>query len=173
MKDNAARRSVKRLALARYMADLWLTRVILKLQGEPRYLLRGTCNGCGGCCETPMIHTHAVLFHLRSVRWLTLTWHRLVNGFELISENRRGYTYTFRCTHWEPETKRCDSYASRPGMCRDYPRNLLYAAYPRFLDSCGHYAVDKQADVLRESLAECDLPPEKLAELERKLHIRE
>ena len=89
MKDCAARKLIKRLALARYMTDLRLTRIILKLQGEPRYFLRGSCNGCGGCCETPMVHTHAVLFHLRSVRWLTLLWHRVVNGFELIEENRR------------------------------------------------------------------------------------
>jgi hypothetical protein len=33
-----------------------------------------------------MIQTNAIFFRLRTTRWLILTWHRLVNGFEFIRD---------------------------------------------------------------------------------------
>ena len=58
-------------------------------------------------------------------------------------------------------------------MCRDYPRLLLYSANPRFLEGCGYYALDKRAKRLRESLEREGVAPEKIAELESSLHLRE
>jgi len=173
MKDGPLRRVIKRLALLRYIGDLWVTRLVLKAQGEPRYRLTGACNGCGRCCETPVIPVSRPVFFLRSLRWLTLTWHRLVNGFEYTGEDRRLKLFVFRCTHYDPVTKQCDSYDSRPGMCRDYPRNLAYSALPEFLPECGYSAVYKKSEQLRQALAKANLPPEKFEELVRKLHLKE
>ncbi|QRK12177.1 YkgJ family cysteine cluster protein [Archangium violaceum] len=173
MRDGLIRRAIKRLALIRYTIDLSLTRLVLRAQGEPRYRLTGACNGCGRCCETPVIAVSRPVFHLRSLRWLTLTWHRLVNGFEYVSEDRRHKLFVFRCTHYDPVTKQCDSYDSRPGMCRDYPRNLAYSALPEFLPECGYSAVYKKGEQLRQALEKANLPPEKYEELVRKLYLEE
>jgi Fe-S-cluster containining protein len=173
MRDGPIRRAVKRLALVRYTIDLAFTRLLLRARGEPRYRLTGACNGCGRCCETPVISVSRPVFLLRSLRWLTLTWHRVVNGFEYVSEDRRGRLFVFRCTHYDAVTKQCDSYDSRPGMCRDYPRNLMYSALPEFLPECGHSAVYKKGGQLRMALLKANLPPEKYEELVRKLHLKE
>ncbi|KFE67603.1 YkgJ family cysteine cluster protein [Hyalangium minutum] len=173
MRDGPFRRLIKKIARVRYTIDLGFTRWVLRRQGEPRYRLAGSCNGCGKCCESPMIPVSWPVFRLRSLRWLALTWHRVINGFEFISEVRRQKVFIFRCTHYDPVTKQCDSYDSRPGMCRDYPRNLLYAALPEFLPECGYSAVYKKAEGLRKSLERANLPPEKLQEMLKKLHLED
>lgn len=170
MKDGLLRRCIKRVAVVRYYIDLSATRLILRFKGEPGYELRGHCNGCGCCCDTPMIPAFAPVFYLKSLRWLFLTWHRVVNGFELLKELRTERIFVFRCTHLDPDTRQCDSYSSRPGMCRDYPRVLLYGPNPKFLPQCTYYPVAVNADLIRESLRDLDLPPEKIAELEEKFN---
>ncbi|HLL53452.1 MAG TPA: YkgJ family cysteine cluster protein [Myxococcaceae bacterium] len=173
MKDGPIRRVIKRLALLRYAIDLRVTRLVLRTRGEPHYKLAGSCNGCGKCCETPVVQASRPVFRVRSLRWLALWWHRVVNGFELINEDPRFKLFVFRCTHYDPVTKLCDSYDSRPGMCRDYPRNLLYSPLPEFPAECGFYAVYKKAAQLRQSLEQANLPPEKLQQLVEKLRLKE
>lgn len=173
MKDGLIRRSIKRVALIRYRVDLWVARAVRRRVQPPRYRLAGECNGCGACCETPMIQTNAVFFRLRTARWLILTWHRVVNGFEFIRNDPKSRAIVFRCTHYDPVTKHCDSYDSRPGMCRDYPTNLLDGGYPQFPSECSHYAIDNNAERFNSVLDKLDLPPEKLEELKKRLHTRE
>jgi Fe-S-cluster containining protein len=120
-----------------------------------------------------MIRVPAPLFYLRSLRLLFLWWQRSVNGFERLAEDRRGRTFVFRCTHFDPITRLCDSYASRPGMCRDYPRVLLDGPAPEFLPGCTHRAVDPGAASFREALDELDLDPDVRARVEERLHLRE
>ena len=105
------------------------------------------------------------------LRALALWWQRLVNGFELVSSDPRFRTVTFRCTHYDPVTKQCDSYDSRPLICRDYPVNLTHEASPVLFDECSYRIVDVKAEALRDALARTTLSEEKRAELERKLHL--
>jgi Fe-S-cluster containining protein len=173
MKDNFSRRIIKRVARWRYETDLSFTRWLMEKRGDgPDFELKGQCNGCGGCCTTPMIRVHTVIFFARSTRWLLLAWHRVVNGFEFIDESRRDRTFIFRCTHYDPKTRLCDSYDSRPGMCRDYPRNLLYSCNPTFLQECSHYAESKNARRIRQSLEDLGLSEEEREALAARLHAR-
>lgn len=171
MRDGPVRGSIKLLALACYRIDLSVTRGLLWLRGEPFFDLRGSCNGCGLCCETPAIQVHPLLFHFKHLRTLLCAWHRRVNGLVFLAEDRTTHTFVFRCTHWDRETRGCDSYRFRPGMCRDYPRALLYSAHPEFFDSCGFWPVLKRAKCLNEELENLGLPPEKLHEVQRKLFL--
>jgi Fe-S-cluster containining protein len=159
------------MALCRYMVDLGFTRLVLRLKGEPSYELKGSCCGCGGCCTTPMIHTIAPVFYLKSLRALFLKWHRVVNGFELLEERRIERTFVFKCTHYDPETKQCDSYSSRPGMCRDYPKNVIYYPRPEFIEGCSYKAIAKDADDIEQTLAELDLPPDKLEKVRKEFFL--
>ena len=171
MKDGKLIRSVKFLALCRYCFDLRFTRMIAYFHGDPRYRLCGECANCGKCCRTPMIHVSAFFFYFKTLRALFLNWHRIVNGFVLIEERRKERTFVFECTHYDPVTKSCDSYSSRPGMCRDYPRNLLYQPNPTFIDGCTYKAVVKDAASIEESLSELDLPPDKLAKVRKAFYL--
>lgn len=173
MKDGPVRAAVKALALACFSFDLALSRGLGRLRRPPDFRLGGACQGCGACCETPMIRTHFAVFALRSLRWCFLAWQRHVNRFELVAADRASRTWTFRCHHFDPVSRRCDSYGTRPGMCRDYPRALLASSDPQLLPGCGFRAVARNAAALRASLATADLPAERRAELERRLHVRD
>lgn len=172
MKDGPTRRFIKRLARWRYQLDLGFTRQIQRWRGEgPLYELRGHCTGCGACCETPSIQVSRLAYHLKTVRWLFLAWHRHINGFELVAKDRLQHTFIFRCTHYDPATGQCDSYDSRPGICRDYPRNLIDDPNPVFLDRCGYYPYARNADLIRDSFADLGLSPEQQAKLEAQFRI--
>ena len=135
------------------------------------FRLAGSCLHCGKCCETPVIQVYPALYFFKSIRWALKTWHSLINGFDLIAEDRRAKCLVFRCTHLDPQTRRCDSYDSRPGLCSDYPRNQLDFANPEFLEGCGFQAVLKTSDALCASLDALDLPPEKLDALKQNLNL--
>ncbi len=173
MKDGLIRKAIKRIALLRYQADLAATRYFLKKKGKPIYELRGACKLCARCCESPSIRVSIVFFYFKSLRFLLLKWHSVINGFVYKSENRQLRMIAFRCTHFDPQTRMCDSYDSRPGMCRDYPRNLIYSTNPQFFRQCGYYATHPNAKKFSQSLDKLNLSPQKLEELKKNLHIKE
>lgn len=173
MKDDWLRRKVKLLARCQFAADLAVTRLFRRIRGNIPYRLAGACTRCGACCETPAIQVHRILYHSDIFRRTFLRWQHVVNGFELIEEDRVDHTFVFRCTHYDPETRCCDSYGSRPGMCRDYPRFLLEGANPVFLETCGFRPLLHNADRLRDALANLDLTPEQREKLDKGLKIGE
>ncbi|MEQ8822507.1 MAG: YkgJ family cysteine cluster protein [Sumerlaeia bacterium] len=170
MRDNLPRRFLKAIARAVFFADSRLTRVIRRARGERPHRLRGDCRLCAKCCESPTIQTNALVLRNGLVKRLWLGWHRRVNGFELIRQAPEHRAFVFRCTHFDEETRRCDSYGSRPGMCRDYPRALLWEPEPPFLPGCGYRSVGPNAQKVADMIdSEADLTPEKREELKRKL----
>lgn len=173
MRDGLFLKCFKTIVLIRFHVDRYLTRRYLHLKGEPLYRLGGHCNQCGACCETPAVQVHRGVFLSRSATWLIKWWHWKINGFRLIEKDRKNRVFIFKCTHFDPETKQCDSYNSRPGMCRDYPRPLLFSTNPEFFKQCGHYPVRKSAGSFRQSIENLDFPDDKKQELIRKLHLRE
>ncbi|MBX3730924.1 MAG: YkgJ family cysteine cluster protein [Candidatus Sumerlaeia bacterium] len=173
MKDGPVRILLKRFALACFLVDLHGTRLLRRMAGRRPYRLGGQCRLCAQCCESPMIQTGPFIANGRLLRRLFLAWHRRVNGFELLEHDRLRRTFVFRCTHFDPATRRCDSYAHRPGMCRDYPRLLLWEPTPPFLPGCGYRAISPNARRVAELLDAEDLPPETREELKRRLHAKD
>jgi uncharacterized protein len=172
MRDGPWRRGVKALARWRYAADLAVTRRLRAARGETEpYELHGACTACGACCESPAIQVWPPLLRLRSARLVLRLWHRWVNGFEQIGMDRKHGVLIFHCTHYDPQSKRCDSYESRPGMCRDYPVNLLDEPRPQFLPPCTLYALHRDHDQRRAELDELELSPEKRRKVEREFYV--
>jgi Fe-S-cluster containining protein len=171
MRDGPLRVAAKALALIRFEVDLWLTRAIRRFRGEPSFTLGGHCRACGFCCQTPEIRPHPVVYHLPALRWLFLLWQEKVNRFELLEVRRKERVFRFRCTHYDPDSRLCDSYRSRPGMCRDYPRLLLYSTNPQLHRECGYVAVHRRADQLKQALSTVELDDQQRQELERNLHL--
>ncbi|MGV3624666.1 MAG: YkgJ family cysteine cluster protein [Archangium sp.] len=169
MRDGAVRQFVKWLARTVKSFDLFFTR---RLATPPRYRLLGSCNGCGKCCESPSIPVSRFTWHVPTARRVFLWWQRVVNGFELKAADPRFRVFVFHCTHVDVTTKQCDSYDSRPLMCRDYPKNLTFEAVPSLFPECSYVVQDKNADSLRDALINAGVTGEKLAEAEDKLFLR-
>jgi Fe-S-cluster containining protein len=93
------------------------------------------------------------------------------SGFSLTGHDFANRVFVFRCTHFDPETRRCDSYQSRPGMCRDYPRLLLWQPRPEFLPGCGYRALPPNAARLRAAVEQAEISDEQRERLRRGLGL--
>ena len=169
MKDGLIRRGVKRFGLGVYYVRLYLHRSHVDI----RYELGGECGRCAKCCEQPGIQVGKLGWYLPFVRWVFLWWHKKVNGFELIEARREDKAFIFTCSHFDEDTRSCDSYDSRPGMCRDYPRVQLEQANPEFLDGCGYKALARNRDDLVQILENQSLTSEQMAKLKKGLYLEE
>jgi uncharacterized protein len=173
MTDDVLRRVAKGAALGLFRVNLWSARGWARLRGQRPYALGGACGACARCCEEPSIRANAAVWYLPTLRSSFLWWQEKVNGFVLVRREPRQKVFVFRCSHFDASTRRCDSYRTRPGMCRDYPRGLLQQPRPEFLEGCGYRAVDPAAKRLLRVLEARDLPPEQLEKLKTRLYLRD
>jgi hypothetical protein len=102
---------------------------------------------------------------------LFLAWQHHVNGFELARRDEEARTFVFRCSHFDAASRSCDSYESRPGMCRDYPRALLAQPDPEFFPQCGYRPVARNAARLVGELERRGIAPETVGEIKRRLRL--
>jgi len=171
MKDGPVRRALKRVALLNFDLSLSLHRALERRRGRIPHDLGGECRRCARCCEAPGIQVDWAVWYLPTLRRLVLWWQEQVNGFVLVDRDVAGRVFIFRCTHFDWATRSCDSYDSRPGMCRDYPRVLLHQANPQFLPGCGYRPVARNADALVRSLERASVTREQMARLKKDLHL--
>jgi hypothetical protein len=171
MRDGVWLRGVKGAARWHYGANLRLHRALLRARGERPWTLAGECRRCAACCEAPAIAVGRMAWSMPILRRLFLAWQRRVNGFELVATEPRARLFVFRCSHFDTAARSCDSYDSRPGMCRDYPRLLLWQANPQLLPRCGYRAAAPNAAGLRASLEPLPLTPEQREKLRQGLRL--
>ncbi len=171
MRDGIVRRIVKRVALWRFVIDIRATRALRRARGQRPFVLGGDCRRCARCCEAPALQVGPLVWHMPRLRRLFLWWQSRVNGFELTAADRASRTFAFRCTHFDPVSRLCDSYESRPGVCRDYPRLLLWQPAPELLPGCGYRPVARNAEALRKALEGQLLSPEQTVKIRRGLFL--
>jgi len=171
MKDGALRRTLKAVARTAFFLNHWTDRGRRRLLGETSYRLGGACRRCAACCEAPAIRVHALVWLAPSLRRTFLWWQEKVNGFVLVEARRSERTFVFDCTHFDRATRSCDSYSSRPGMCRDYPRALMYQPRPELLPGCGYRPLARNAAALAKALDERPLSADQRARLRRELYL--
>ena len=171
MRDGLGRRALKRVALWNFSVNLRVHRAWRRARGERPFVLGGDCRRCARCCEAPAIQAHPVVWHLGTLRRLFLRWQERVNGFVLEGADAASRTFVFRCTHFDPATRACDSYDSRPGMCRDYPRLLLWQPNPEMLPGCGYRPLAPNRLHLEALLRDQPMSAEQRERLRRGLHL--
>ena len=171
MRDGLVRRGLKRAALWNFQANLAAHRWLRRRRGERPYALGGDCRRCAACCEAPAIQALPLVFRRDLLRRLWLAWQERVNGFVLVRTDPATRIFVFRCTHFDAATRSCDSYDSRPGVCRDYPRLLLWQPKPELLPGCGYRAVLPNAASLAARLAREPLSVEQREKLRRGLFL--
>lgn len=171
MRDGPLRTTIKALSRAVWTAELGLGRALKRVVASPTWQLTDACKGCARCCEAPTLTIDPTLFYLALLRRPFVWWQRVVNGFDLVEADAEALSLTFRCAHFDWTARRCDSYHSRPGVCRDYPRALLDQAWPELFESCGHRVLltDRQRQL--DVLASQGLAPDTLARLKRQQRL--
>jgi uncharacterized protein len=171
VRDTLLLRAVKRVTLWNFVLNVGAHRLWLGWRGEHVYKLGGDCRRCARCCEAPALRVGRLVFRLATARALFLWWQQHVNGWSLTGEDRSARVLVFRCSHFDPVLRSCDSYASRPGPCRDYPRLLLEQTRPEFLPGCGYRPISPRALPLRRALEDQGVSGETLARLARELYL--
>ena len=171
MRDGPLLRAVKRVALWGHRVDLAVHRAVRRARGERPWALGGGCRRSGGCCEAPAVSAGPAVWSIPAARRLFLAWQRRVNGFELVSADAAARVFVFRCSHFDRATRSCDSYGSRPGVCRDYPRHLMWQPNPELLPACGYRSSPPNAAGLRAAIEKADLTPEQREALRKGLRL--
>lgn len=140
MRDNTFRRVIKASMRWVYACNQALNRALVThvLRAPPRHQLTGSCEGCGRCCEAPSISVGRLIAGMPWLRRGFLWWQAHINGFELTRFERAHRVFVFTCTHYDAVTRACDSYDSRPGICRDYPVSLLDQDAPQLFEECSY-----------------------------------
>ncbi len=172
MRDGPFHSAVKRVLARAYLRDVDRRRARAARRGQLHWELAGACEGCGSCCEAPTIQVGSMMFFLPLVSRVWLWWQRVVNGFIVVDRLREERAFVFRCTHFDPATRKCDSYDARPGMCRDYPRMQLEAPMPELFDRCGHKVVAKGGAQMIEALRARGIEGEQLVQITTRLKLR-
>lgn len=171
MPDGRVRRTLKRIALLFFSVSLWLSRWQRRQDGSSPFDLGGSCQGCGICCEAPAMRVGWVTWYLPTLRFFFLRWHAAVNRFHLQSTNDAERTFVFSCDHFDSSARRCNSYESRPGMCRDYPRALLDQPAPALFPDCGYRALATNRRELVHILEAQNLGEERMGKLKKRLYL--
>lgn len=171
MRDGLFRRVLKRAALAAFHLDLAFERGRRRTRESLAFELGGDCRKCARCCDAPAISVFWPVRRFRTLRGLFLAWQKHVNRFHLVREDKQLKAFVFRCDHFDRKTRRCDSYETRPGMCRDYPRRLLYQPEPVMLDGCGYRPIAIGASRMAASLKKYNLTEEQMAKLKKGLFL--
>lgn len=171
MRDNLLRRVLKRLALAAFEVDLAFERKLRPNREPAMFELGGSCERCARCCEAPAISVFWPVRRFRTFRALFLAWQKHVNRFHLVREDKLLQAFVFRCDHFDRKTRTCDSYETRPGMCRDYPRRLMYQPHPEMLEGCGYRPVAFGASKMMSALRRQKLTEEQMAKLKKGLFL--
>ena len=171
MRDGPATGIVKRLALAWFYANVGLDRVLARATRRDPFRLGGNCRRCAACCEAPSVRVGWLTWRLPTLRWGFLAWQRRVNGFALRKIDRDARVFVFECSHFDRTTRLCDSYETRPGMCRDYPRALLYQPHPELLPGCGYRPIARDARRFLRLLDAQPMTDEQRAKLKKNLFL--
>jgi uncharacterized protein len=171
MPDGPLRKVLKKLLRALYLWELRVRRARLRALRQDTYRLAGSCAGCARCCEEPSITLSALVWYLVPLRKLLVLYQWHMNRFELVRSEPQARLLAFRCAHFDVNTRLCDSYDSRPGVCMDYPRYQLDQAWPELFDECGYRAVARGAEGLSEALDRTGLTVEERERLKRRLHV--
>ena len=101
-----------------------------------KYYRVGKCNGCGRCCRQIYVkHAKGVI--------------QTEEDFEKLKYQHRFYTYLkvtgkdevgliFECQNLDSETHLCKIHKTRPGICRRYPQEEIFAMGGVLAENCGY-----------------------------------
>ena len=103
---------------------------------KKHYWRTGKCKGCGECCTHIYVkHFKHVLQDEKEFEKLQLLF-RFYADLKIIGKDDLGLIFV--CKNLDPKTKKCKIHFWRPGICRRYPQEELFAMGGTLSESCGY-----------------------------------
>ncbi len=100
-----------------------------------KYYRVGSCNACGRCCQKIYVkHTHVIQTEEEFERLKKM--HSFYTYLKVVDKDETGLV--FECGNLDKETKKCKIHKKRPGICRRYPQEELFAMGGTLAENCGY-----------------------------------
>ena len=101
-----------------------------------KYYRTGKCNGCGKCCQKIYVkHAKGVIKEEKEFEKLKKL-HPFYTYLTVVDKDETGLV--FECCNLDKETHLCKIHKTRPGICRRYPQEELFAMGGTLSDDCGY-----------------------------------
>lgn len=101
-----------------------------------KYYRTGHCLGCGRCCTKIYVqHAKGVIQTEEEFERLR-HMHRFYTYLNVIGKDETGLV--FECTNLDSETHHCKIHKTRPGICRRYPQEEIFAMGGALSVDCGY-----------------------------------
>ena len=100
-----------------------------------KYYREGSCKACGRCCQKIYVkHTHVIQTEEEFERLKKM--HSFYTYLKVVGKDETGLV--FECENLDKETKKCKIHKKRPGICRRYPQEELFAMGGTLAENCGY-----------------------------------
>lgn len=101
-----------------------------------KYYRKGNCLGCGKCCKKIYVQTSKHVIQDEAEFEKLKLLHRFYSYLTIIDKDDVGLV--FSCSNLDTETNLCKNHKSRPGICRRYPQEELFAMGGELSENCGY-----------------------------------
>jgi Fe-S-cluster containining protein len=109
----------------------FLTKILHK-----KYIRKGSCKGCGRCCQKIYVrHAKDVIKTEEEFERLK-TLHFFYGYLQVLGKDETGLI--FECTKLNKETGKCMAYKQRPVLCRQYPVEEVFMMGGSITEECGY-----------------------------------
>ncbi len=100
-----------------------------------KYYRTGSCNACGRCCQKIYVkHKHVIQTESEFEELKKL--HPFYTYLKIIDKDETGLV--FECENLDKDTNKCKIHKKRPGICRRYPQEELFAMGGTLAEHCGY-----------------------------------
>lgn len=100
-----------------------------------KYYRVGSCNACGRCCQKIYVkHSNVIQTETEFERLKKM--HSFYTYLKIVDKDEIGLV--FECENLDKETKKCKIHRKRPGICRRYPQEELFAMGGTLAEHCGY-----------------------------------
>ena len=104
-----------------------------------KYFRIGECKGCGRCCRQIYVkHANGVIQNEEDFENLKHQ-HRFYKYLKVTGKDETGLI--FECQNLDSETNLCKIHKTRPGICRRYPQEEIFAMGGALAEDCGYKMV--------------------------------
>ena len=103
-----------------------------------KYYRTGECLACGRCCQKIYVKHKNVIQTEEEFKKLQKL-HPFYTYLTIMGKDETGLV--FECTNLDKETHKCKIHKNRPGICRRYPQEEVFAMGGTLAEHCGYKLV--------------------------------
>lgn len=101
-----------------------------------KYYRSGNCLGCGKCCKKIYVKTgNHVIQEEKEFEKLKYL-HRFYGYLTVVDKDETGLV--FSCSNLDEKTSLCKIHKDRPGICKRYPQEEIFAMGGELSQDCGY-----------------------------------